>query len=172
MILTGPEIERQVAAERITLDPFVSEHVNPNSYDYRLGGMLRDVAADPNNSGAGFRAVAGPLRGIPEGGLVLRPGKLYLASTLERIGSRHFVTSLIGKSSLGRLGLFLQISANIGHQGVAHRWTLELHCCHPIRVYPGMIIGQISFWTTLGHPFPYNGYYASFNTPTPSLGAT
>lgn len=53
--------------------------------------------------------------------------------------------SLIGRSSTGRLGLFLQVSADLGHTGAEHKWTLELVAAKPIKIYPNMIIGQISF---------------------------
>ena len=167
MILTGPEIRRQVGMGRIVIDPFVTGHVNPNSYNYRLAPMLREVHLCGTRS-VGQRPSATPIMKIPTTGVTLQPGRLYLGSTLETLGSSHYVTSLIGRSSMGRLGLFLQVSANLGHQGAVHRWTLELHCCRPLRLYPQMIIGQVTFWMARGAIFPHTGYYARFDAPTPA----
>ncbi len=87
---------------------------------------------------------------IDEKGYVLQPNKLYLAATLEKIGSDKYVTHLIGRSSLGRLGLFLQITAPLGHAGCYHNWTLELKVVEPLRIYPNMVIGQVTFWHVYG----------------------
>jgi dCTP deaminase len=105
------------------------------------------------------------VRGQPT---VLMPGRLYLGHTEEIIGSYDYVTTLIGKSSMGRLGLYLQISADLGHQGAIHRWTLELCVVQPIRVYAGMVIGQVSFWKTHGKPNRYKGVYAKADRPLES----
>ncbi|MFG1879316.1 hypothetical protein ACGFIV_31200 [Sphaerisporangium sp. NPDC049003] len=169
MILTGSEIVRQREAGRITLEPFSAEQVNPNSYNYRLGPTLRthrglviDVLGDHST-----REVA-----IPGHGFVLRPGRVYLGTTVERIGSEHYVPSLIGRSSLGRLGVYLQVSADLGNLGAIHRWTLELVVCQPIRVYAGMVVGQVSFWAPSGERRPYDGHFGRFSeavTPYPDL---
>ena len=166
MILTGNEIRREVHEGRIVVDPFDDSNINPNSYNYRLGLEIMELRGDRIYDLLDAPA-SGPLETIPEDGLVLRPGRLYLCSTAETLGSDYYVTSLIGKSSMGRLGLFLQISADLGHQGRIHRWTLELRCCQPIRVYPNMLIGQVSFWKTEGEPMSSRGYYARFDRPTP-----
>ena len=87
---------------------------------------------------------------IPPEGYVLQPGIIYLGHTYESIGSNTYVPSLIGRSSLGRLGLFLQITADLGNIGTGHKWTLELKVVQPLRVYPKMRIGQVSFWQAEG----------------------
>ena len=166
MILTGPEIEDQVRQGRITIDPFEPARVNPNSYNYRLGGDY--IELDRSRRYESQQTSSRSALPIPEEGMVLRPGHLYLCHTHERLGSLHYVTSLIGKSSMGRLGLFLQISADLGHQEQIHQWTLELRACRPIRIYPGMVIGQVTFWATRGAVHRREGYYGRFDGPTPS----
>jgi dCTP deaminase len=165
MILTGPAIAAAVMAGEICIDPFESEMTNPNSYNYRLGPLLRRM---PENEIADSRNT--PLFDdvpIPADGLVLQPHRLYLGTTLERIGSDCFVPSLIGRSSTGRLGLFLQLSADLGQMGAEHHWTLELIAVQPIRVYVGMVIGQVSFWRPTGPKTPYRGYYGTRSDPAP-----
>ncbi len=163
MILTGKEIKKQVMQGKINIDPFVEKHLNPNSYNYRLGDYITIVDNETSlGSVVGSKSV---LILIPEEGFLLDPGKVYLGSTYETIGSHHYVTSLIGRSSVGRLGLFLQISADLGNLGPAHCWTLELTCVQPIKVYPRMIIGQVSFWKPLGEIKHYRGNYTSFDRP-------
>lgn len=159
MILTGREIEREVASQGIVLDPYHEDQVNPNSYNYRLGSTIKEFAGIENGE-ATFTELS-----VPDEGLILRPETLYLAHTYETIGSDRFAMSLIGRSSMGRLGLFLQVSANLGHTTSAHRWTLELHAIQPLRVYPMMVIGQVSFWQNLGRIEDLGKTYALIDRP-------
>ncbi|MFE7133537.1 2'-deoxycytidine 5'-triphosphate deaminase domain-containing protein [Streptomyces sp. NPDC057638] len=164
MILTGPAIEQAVADGEIVLDPFDAAQVNPNSYNYRLGPVLRifrDQVADPRREAATTEVQ------LPEDGYVLEPGRVHLGTTAERIGSTRFVPSLIGRSSLGRLGCFLQVSADLGQLGAVHHWTLEIVAVQPLRIYPGMRIGQVSFWAPTGAMLPYTGHYGTLDSPSP-----
>ncbi|MFD7644663.1 deoxycytidine deaminase [Kitasatospora sp. NPDC059795] len=164
MILTGPAIRQAVKAGDLTIDPYLPEHTNPNSHGYRLGGTLKvftRTPVDPRTSPP-TRTIT-----IPERGYRLRPGRTYLGSTVERIGSDRFVTSLIGRSSVGRLGLFTQIAADLAQLGAVHQWTLEIVVTQPLKVYPGMVIGQVSFWDPVGERMPYSGYYGTLSDPSP-----
>ncbi|MGW0730874.1 dCTP deaminase domain-containing protein, partial [Streptomyces mirabilis] len=82
------------------------------------------------------------------------------------IGSTVFVPSLIGRSSLGRLGVFLQYSADLGNVGSCHRWTLEIKVVQPTRVYAGMTAGQVTFWSTVGAELAYAGRFGRINEAT------
>lgn len=169
MILTGQQIIKEVRSGGIVISPFSEEQVNPNSYNYRLGAeyveLDEDYIYDIKEGCTKFES-----KKIPEEGLLLKPGKLYLCTTKEIIGSDKFVTSLIGKSSMGRLGLFLQLSADLGHQRQIHKWTLEIRACNPIKIYANMIIGQVTFWKVKGEVYEREGYYTLFNTPQISRG--
>lgn len=172
MILTGTEIKKRVDSGEITLDPFVDDLMNPNSYNYRLGDIILEIIDDVVDTKIPYTTKE--IR-IPEEGYVLQPGRTYLGVTCEKIGSTKFVPSLIGRSSLGRLGLFLQITADLGHLGTSHHWTLELKCVQPLRVYPKMRIGQVSFWQPEGLELleidylQKQGNYAEYSTPQPSI---
>lgn len=165
MILTGAAIASGVALGDICLDPFDPALINPNSYNYRLGSTLKTMAGDVI-ADSRSKAVWDEFE-IPAAGFVLQPRRLYLGTTLERIGSSEYVPTLIGRSSVGRLGLFLQISADLGQMGAEHNWTLELTAVQAIRVYPGMVIGQVSFWKPIGDKIAYRGYYGTRSEPTP-----
>ena len=165
MILTGSEITRRVRLGQITIDPFDARQVNPNSYNYRLG---RRVKCAPRQTIDPADELRWSHVDIPNSGMLLEPGQLYLGHTLERIGSSEFVTSLIGRSSVGRLGLFLQISADLGQLGAIHCWTLEMNVVQPLRLYPEMIIGQVSFWVPDGKVDPYRGVYGESSLPLES----
>lgn len=157
MILTGREIEKNVTHGKIHIKPFVHGNVNPNSYNYRIDSNLLEIVSSPLDARIPSQVCEIP---FTKEGYVLSPGKIYLSNTYEEIGSDYFVTSLIGRSSLGRLGLFLQISADLGNIGAKHRWTLELKCVQPLKIYPKMIIGQVSFWQVLGsREHQYQGKY-------------
>jgi dCTP deaminase len=139
MILTGPAIKSAVRNRDIAIEPFDETQLNPNSYNYHLADTLLVL-------GRGGRPVRRVL--LRSKGFVLRPGKVYLGATLERIGSTKYVTLLLGRSSVGRLGIFLNVTADLGHLGSCSHWTLELTVVQAVRVYPYMKIGQVSFWVT------------------------
>ena len=160
MILTGSEIGREIRRGAITFDPFDEASLNPNSINYRLGSRLKVYRRTEEPNRHVFSEII-----IPPDGHVLDAGRMYLGHTLETIGSDAYAMSLIGRSSIGRLGLFVQASANLGHTTSCHRWTLELVATRPIRVYPGMRIGQVSFWMNRGAVVPYRGWYGNQDRP-------
>ncbi|SDZ00766.1 dCTP deaminase [Amycolatopsis xylanica] len=165
MILTGPEITESVTDGRIAISPFSPDQVNPNSYNVRLGGTLlsyRDKIVDAYHPN--------PTKTIqlPEDGYVLQPDQLYLGHTEERIGSDIYVPLLFGRSSVGRLGLFVEITAPIGDIGFHGQWTLMLSPVQPLRVYPGMKIGQIMFFVSSGEIDLYAGKYQAAVGPQES----
>lgn len=162
MILTGSKIKEEINAGNIVIEPFSENQVNPNSYNYRLGSTIKVF-----NGFDGTRALFKEIN-IPKDGYVLEPRKMYLATTKEVIGSLKYAMSLIGRSSMGRYGLFLQVSANLGHTTSEHRWTLEIVAAMPIKLYPGMIIGQVSFWKNFGTVRKYDGRYGHLNHPQES----
>ncbi len=157
MILTGSAIHEAIQKGDITIDPYNKNCLNPNSYNYRIGNTLK-VFDKFSKGKAHFNKIE-----LNDSGFILKPGQTYLANTLEKIGSDKYAMSLIGRSSLGRLGLFLQLSANLGHTLSNHKWTLEIVATKPIKIYSGMKIGQISFWSNKGDIKPYEGTYSKFN---------
>lgn len=168
MILTGSEIQREVFNGNILITPFDERQVNPNSYNYRLAPSLVRFSPNVIDFRDNFETETIVLG---DQGYLLEPGTLYLGATYEKIGSDKYVPSLIGRSSMGRLGLFLQITADLGHLGTFHSWTLELKVVQPLRIYPQMRIGQVSFWKPTeieGANVAYGtnaGSYACFSTP-------
>jgi dCTP deaminase len=164
MILTGPAIKSAVKKGDVTIEPFSVDDVNPNSYNYHLGDSLL-LLKDEGRPG---RSIS-----LKEDGYVLSPGKIYLGATLERIGSERFVTLLLGRSSIGRLGVFLNVTADLGHLGSCSHWTLELTVVQPVRLYPRMRIGQVSFWITDDTSLHrYNGRYHRDLRPVANLDQT
>ena len=159
MILTGDAIIKAVKKGDIFLSPFDEKQVNPNSYNYRLGNILK-IFTGFDGEKAHFQAIISP-----ESGYLLQPGIMYLGHTKEIIGSKKYAMSLIGRSSVGRLGLFLQVSADLGHTTSQHQWTLELVAAKPIILYPNMKIGQVTFWNNCGVLKPDTFTYANFNYP-------
>ncbi|TQK51146.1 deoxycytidine triphosphate deaminase [Streptomyces sp. SLBN-118] len=156
MILTGTEIERERANGRITIDPFTPEQVNPNSYNFRLGKTLRvyqDMPLDARSTND-FEEIE-----IPDDGYILEPGRLYLAHTIEVLGSEHYAPTFAARSSVARLGLFINLSASLGDIGYTGQWTLQLYSMNRVRVYPGINIGQMMWWRPQGEIVLYDGKY-------------
>lgn len=100
MILTGREIMNEVTEGNITISPFISEHVNPNSYNYTLDKWLKILKIDSRG-----KQVVENVE-IPESGYILKKDQLYLGNTTEIIGSDVYSMRLIGRSSIGRYANF------------------------------------------------------------------
>jgi dCTP deaminase len=165
VILTGPEIQREWSNGRIDIRPFEPAQINPNSYDFRLGATLKtyvNYVLDPQYPNAATELL------IPSDGIVLQPGRIYLGHTLEVMGSDHYVPIIRGKSSTARLGLFIHITADVIDIGSHNQWTLQLNPVQPIRLYPNMRIGQVTFWTVVGEITLYEGKYQGSMGPIES----
>ncbi len=87
---------------------------------------------------------------IPDDGLLLLPGILYLASTIEYTETLVHVPYLDGRSSAGRLGVSIHVTAGRGDVGFKNHWTMELWVVQPVRVYHGIRIGQLTYHTVHG----------------------
>ncbi len=156
MILTGNEIDRQVRIGRVHIKPYDPASLNPNSYNFRIGRSIKiykDYRLDSAKQND-YEEVD-----IPDEGFWLEPGKLYLAHTMEEMGSDHFVPIMQARSSVGRLGLYIYLNSGLGDLGFKRQWTLELHVVQPLKVYPGMKVGQMLFWVPLGDITLYDGKY-------------
>jgi dCTP deaminase len=173
-ILSGPEIISAVHREEIHITPFEPGLVNPASIDLRLGHEITfysdwvfeepgaphwlsptdrvlDVKKKPETSS--FL--------ITDMGYVLRPKILYLMHTIERVCTTKFIPVLDGKSSIGRLGIQVHITAGFGDPGYDGQYTLEVSVMHPIRIYPDMRICQMRFHEMVGSFMDYQdtGHY-------------
>jgi dCTP deaminase len=141
MILSGHEIRRQLGTN-IVIDPYDEANLNPNSYNMTLHNELmtyEEVVLDmrkPNR----VRRIE-----IPPEGLVLSPNQLYLGRTVERTETHNHVPMIEGRSSVGRLGLFVHVTAGFGDIGFCGYWTLEMFAVQPIRIYAGVPICQIFY---------------------------
>jgi dCTP deaminase len=146
MILSGDEIRRRLGKD-ICIEPFEPERLNPNSYNLTLHDELityEEVVLDMAQPNRTRR-----LR-IPKEGIVLAPQKLYLGRTVERTETHNCVPMIEGRSSIGRLGLFVHVTAGFGDVGFAGFWTLEMFAVQPIRIYPGVPICQIFYHQITG----------------------
>ncbi len=146
MILSGQEIQKQLG-KGLVIKPFVKEQINPNSYNLLLHNELLiysnstlDMKADNEH----HRLM------IPESGLLLQPGKLYLGRTVEYTETINFIPMLEGRSSIGRLGVFIHVTAGFGDVGFKGFWTLEIFCVQPIIIYPYIPVCQIYYHTIEG----------------------
>jgi dCTP deaminase len=107
---------------------------------------------------------------IPEDGMILEPEKLYLGRTVEYTETDNLVPMLEGRSSIGRLGLFVHVTAGFGDVGFKGYWTLEIFCVQPVRIYPDIEVCQVYFHSIEGEYTTYEqGKYQKNNGIQPSL---
>ncbi len=180
MIFSDRTIREQIAGGAILIDPYDPAMVQPSSVDIRCDAVFRVFEnhkyplIDPK---APQEDLTTSVEAHPEEPFILHPGEFVLGSTLETIGlADDIVARLEGKSSLGRLGLLIHSTAGFIDPGFKGQVTLELSNVAnlPIAIYPGMKIGQISFYrlsTPAEHPYgsPEAGSkYQGQSGPTPS----
>lgn len=147
MILSDKKILEAIERGEIVIEPYNREFLGTNSYDVHLGKWLatyKDAVLDArkHNEIESFM--------IPEEGFVLQPDRLYLGVTEEYTETHHTVPFLEGKSSVGRLGIDIHATAGKGDVGFCNHWTLEISVSMPVRVYAGMPIGQLIYFTVDG----------------------
>lgn len=196
-ILSGPEIERRVKAGEIKIEPFDPDMVSPNSVNlkladrllvYRKNRYIHDFYAErheriqegvwPSGATHPIDTYLEPLDMaveeetdeliIPKTGLILWPGVLYLGSTVEYTETPNLVPNLDGRSSVGRLGVVVHLTAGRGDTFFRGTWTTEITVVHPLRVYPGVPVCQISYLTVEGEQKPYAGNYVGQRGPKAS----
>lgn len=146
MILSGDEIYDSIG-KNIEIRPFNPENLNPNSYNLTLHNEVmtyEEVVLDLRKCNR-VRQMR-----IPDTGLVLEPNRLYLGRTVEHTETHNLVPMIEGRSSIGRLGLFVHVTAGFGDVGFRGYWTLEMFAVQPVRIYPGIQICQIFYHQIIG----------------------
>ncbi|MEM9826841.1 MAG: dCTP deaminase [Planctomycetota bacterium] len=152
MLLSGEEIRNREGGD-LRIDPFDPDRINPNSYNLTLHDELliyEEIvldAAAPNR----FRRVP-----IPAEGITLQPNLLYLGRSVEYTQTHGLVPMIQGRSSISRLGLFVNPGGGVGDAGYEGTWTIEMHCVQPVRIYAGMQICQIYYLKLDGLCCEYN----------------
>jgi len=160
MILSGKEIQRRMG-NTIKIEPFNKSQLNPNSYNLKLDDKLLvydNYELDMARDNTATELI------IPKEGLLLEQNKLYLGRTLEHTETLDTVPMLEGRSSIGRLGLFIHVTAGFGDVGFSGFWTLEIFCVQPIRIYAGTEICQIFYHSIEGDYETYKGGKYQNNT--------
>jgi dCTP deaminase len=146
MILSGLEIKKQLGTS-VHIEPFDEGQLNPNSYNLKLHHQV--LIYDDTLLDMKRECKTRPIQ-IPDSGLVLQPNRLYLGRTVEYTRTHHHVPMLEGRSSIGRLGLFIHVTAGFGDVGFEGYWTLEMFCVQPVKIYAGVEICQIYYHTLEG----------------------
>ncbi len=148
MILSDTRILEEIEKKTIVISPYDRKFLGSNSYDVHLGKCLAKykdemLDAKKHNTIEYFD--------IPEEGFVLQPHVFYLGVTEEYTETHAHVPFLEGKSSTGRLGIDIHATAGKGDVGFCGNWTLEISVKQPVRIYPGMPIGQLIYFPVDGH---------------------
>ena len=180
MLLSDRDILAEIDAKRVSLEPFDPDMVQPSSIDVRLDRLFRVFEnhryphIDPAEDQPDLTRQVEPAADEP---FVLHPGEFVLGSTYEVITLPDDVAArLEGKSSLGRLGLLTHSTAGFIDPGFSGHVTLELSnaATLPIKLWPGMKIGQLCFFRLSSpseNPYgsaKYGSRYQGQRGPTPS----
>ena len=152
-VLSDGTIRELIERGRIRIDPWDPALVQPASVDLRLGDSFR-VFHNHRAPAIDLREPPGNLTEEvavgPSDSFVIHPGEFCLGRTLEWVELPNDIVARIeGKSSLGRLGLIVHATAGFCDPGWKGTLTLELNNLTrvPIKLYPGLLIAQLSFMT-------------------------
>lgn len=151
MVLSDKTIKQLIRQKKLQIFPFEESHVQPGSYDLRLGNNFRIF----KNTGRPFLNVKEPVKDFMEmvtvekdEPMVVHPGGFLLSETTEYFEfPDNLIGRLEGRSSLGRLGI--QIHATSAFFEPGFKGTASLNISNlsniPIALYPGMMIAQMVF---------------------------
>ena len=180
MLLADRDIRAEIEGGRVVLEPYEPALLQPSSFDVRLDGLFRlfdnhkYAVIDPAEEQPELTHL---VETRPGEAFVLHPGEFVLGSTYERVALPDDIAArLEGKSSLGRLGLLTHSTAGFIDPGFTGHITLELSnvATLPIKLWPGMKIGQLCFFrlsSAAEHPYgsaEYASRYQGQRGPTPS----
>ena len=180
MLLSDKDIRAEIESGRVGIDPYDPAMIQPSSIDVRLDRYFRVFEnhkyphIDPSVEQPDLTRLVEPEGDEP---FILHPGEFALASTYEVVTLPDDLASrLEGKSSLGRLGLLTHSTAGFIDPGFSGHVTLELSnvATLPIKLYPGMKIGQLCMFRLTSpaeHPYgsaEYGSRYYGQRGPTAS----
>jgi dCTP deaminase len=180
VLLSDRDIRSEIDSGRVRIDPFEPTLVQPSSIDVRLDRFFRVFEnhkyphIDPSVEQPDLTRL---VETDGEEAFILHPGEFVLASTYEVVTLPDDIASrLEGKSSLGRLGLLTHSTAGFIDPGFSGHVTLELSnvATLPIKLYPGMKIGQLCMFRLTSpseRPYgsaAYGSRYQGQRGPTPS----
>nr|WP_202423032.1 dCTP deaminase [Nocardiopsis alba] len=179
-MLSDRDLNKQIDAGRVRIDPFDPSLIQPSSIDVRLDRFFRVFEnhkyphIDPSAEQPDLTRL---VETDGDEAFILHPGEFVLASTYEVVTLPDDIASrLEGKSSLGRLGLLTHSTAGFIDPGFSGHVTLELSnvATLPIKLYPGMKIGQLCMFQLTSpaeRPYgsaAYGSRYQGQRGPTPS----
>ena len=173
VFLSKDEIIERIKEGDLVIDPFEEGHVGPDSVDLSLDGkflMAKRVGI-----------LDGPkdfFDSVDDDEIILRQGDFVLGSTLEKVGLPNDIVGFLhGRSSLGRMGIMVHVTAGIVHAGFGHRnpskLTLEIYSVNPnpVVLKKGMRVAQIAFARlgkkTLGYDYLPESSYTDQDGPRP-----
>ena len=180
MLLSDRDIRAELESGRVALEPYDASMLQPSSIDVRLDKFFRLFdnhkypVIDPSQDQPELTHL---IETAPDEPFILHPGEFVLGSTFELVSLPDDIAArLEGKSSLVRLGLLTHSTAGFIDPGFTGHVTLELSnvATLPIKLWPGMKIGQLCFFrlsSPAEHPYgsaKYGSRYQGQRGPTPS----
>ena len=165
-ILTAPMIWQMQSEGKLSIDPWEINNLTSDSYNLHLHHHMKRLTNDLDmRSDDTYEDLF-----ILEDGLFLEPTECYLASTIEVIGTRYFPADVSGVTGVARKFLSIAQSSHDVHMGFTGQLTLEITVQRRLKVYPGMRIAQIRFFTPVGDIVVMPSSYVGQMGPTLSKG--
>lgn len=173
-MLTGRKIKSEIKKGRIEISNFDPNRINPNSYNLTLSDHC--VTYKPlTDDGIVHFDLNNPVTfstqniTIPEDGLELIPGEIYLISSAESIHTDKYIPLITGRSTFGRMGNSVHQEAGFGDIGFNGVWTYQIKVTYHTRIYPGKAIAQVYFLTPCGSSkIKYHGSYQNAQNVMPA----
>lgn len=173
-MLLASEIRKAISDGSIKISDFRESALNPNSYNLRVGNMIKQVMPNALNGKLEYIDPDIPMvcktGEISDRGTMLFPGYVYLVPTMETVSTDKYVPIITGRSSYGRLGMSVHREAGFGDIGFSGTWTLQIDVVTPTLLHPYREICQVYFSEVVGEPeLLYRGKYQNSNGAVESL---
>jgi len=168
-ILSDKYIKKFLKEGKIIIDPLINpeRQIQPSSVDLRIGNefkgfkIIKNPFIDPKNP-ENIDSYMESVYVEDEEAFIIHPNEFTLATTLETVKVPHdLVARVEGRSSIGRLGITMHVTAGFIDPGFEGKITLEISNIGkmPVALYPGQRACQIVFETMTspaekpyGHP--------------------
>ncbi|MBD3250035.1 MAG: dCTP deaminase [Candidatus Pacebacteria bacterium] len=170
-VLTHDELLIQIEQKNIEITPFDPQMIGPASIDFHLGNQFRYFETNNTptlyhvDNQADYQQIT-KLTTVDDY-FMIQPQQMVLGITQERLKlSSNLCAWIEGRSSIGRLGLTVHITAGFIQPGVNNQQVLEIFNSAPIplALHPGTKICQLVFQETKGQA-SYQGKFQHQQQP-------
>ena len=159
-MLTNDEIKKQIELGNIEITNITNKALEkPNSVNLSIGNILytykNDIVLDSKNSNKYLNEIKKnkienfDIITIKKNGLLLEPGKLYLAKSKQHIKTKGYVPVFFGRNSLSLLGISIDHNSGYKEDNFDDNIIFSIVCTKPTIIYPDIEVANLTFFPSI-----------------------